>query len=111
MVRFVAEPGGSIHGAGVLGIALFQEPDVCADRRPFRFRPGPLFGGRQQLQGRVGMLAPWQRRAGLVGVFGLSADGGGSLHGRPGRIIGLRSGMGQDREPARPGLKQAGQSL
>ncbi len=32
VVRFIADPGGSFHGAG-LDVALFQEPGVCAGRR------------------------------------------------------------------------------
>ncbi len=45
-------------------------------------------------KGCVGLLEPRVRRAGLVGVFGLSADGGGSLHDRLGRITGLHPDMG-----------------
>ncbi len=79
LVRFVTAPGGSLHSDGGHGVALFQEPGVCAGRRPFRFRSEPLFEGRQHLQGRNGLLKPKTLRAGLVGVFWLSADGGGSL--------------------------------
>ncbi len=79
VVRFVADPGGSLHGGDGLGVALFQDPGVCAGRRPFRYRSGPLFEGRRHLQGRNDLLKSKARRAGLVGVFWLSADGGGSL--------------------------------
>ncbi len=99
VVRFVAGPGGAPHGGG---LDVFQEPGVCNGRRPFRFRPGPLFEGQQHLQGRIGLLEPWARRACLVGVFGLSADGGGSLRGRLRRSIGFHPGMARaEYQPAR----------
>ncbi len=100
VVRFVADLGGSLHGGG-LYVAPLQELSVCDGRRPFRLR-----------RSRISLLEPKTRRAGLIGVFGLSADGGGSFHGllHPGRNIGLHPGKGQGRESARPGRRQAGHS-
>ncbi|MCP4692900.1 MAG: hypothetical protein GY859_32970 [Desulfobacterales bacterium] len=110
LCRASERPAFACYGAAVFAGALFQEPGVCDGRRPFRFRPGPLFEGRQHLQGRVGLLDPKTWRAGLAGVFGLSALCGPSLHGHLGRIIGLHQSMGQGREPVCPGRRQTWQS-
>ncbi len=105
----------------------WQEPGRGADR-PDRCRPSgpntiwswppgrrPGAQGFPESPGRfhrgVGLLEPWVRRTGLIGVFPLSGDGGASLHGlRLGRIIGFHQGMAQDREPVRFGRRRAGQS-
>ncbi len=90
LVRFVADPGGSLHGGDGLGVALFQEPGVCAGRRPFRFRSEPLFEGRQHPQGRSGPLEPKARRAGLVAGAGF-----------PPKAAGRRPSLGSSRGSGR----------